>query len=344
MENPIGKTDSYPSFENEARPAERGDERSATVAPPVRTPNFLIIGAAKSGTTALWHYLRQHPEVFMTSTKHTRFFAFEEEPRFCGPPPRSRGPVGTNSSVPYAVTDLDAYHALFREAKEETAVGEASHSYMYQPGAAERIHAYKADMKLVAILRQPAERAFSHFRQMVRDGREPIDDFLRALDEEDARVRERWWPDFHYGRIGLYGAQLERYFELFARDRIRAYLYEDLNGDPAGVLRDVFRFLGVDEGFSPDASARYNASGVPKNAALHLILQKLRMTRPLAKRLLPEESYRSLLRLGSDLHNQNLTKPRLAPEVRAEVTEKYFRGDISKLEGLIGRDLSAWLG
>ena len=310
----------------------------------VKMPNFLIIGAAKSGTTAVWHYLKQHPEIYMSSTKHTRFFAFNvEDPSFQGPAPTMRGPAGKNRSVPYAITDIEAYHALFDGATNEIAIGEASHSYLYQPQAAQRIRNYASEMKLIAILRNPAERAFSHYRQLVRDGREPIPDFAQALAEEEARIRDGWWPDFHYIQIGLYYGQLKRYFELFERDQLKIYLYEDLNSDPSGLSQDIFRFLGVDDSFIPQAAARYNASGTPKSRFLHSVLQKLRRTMPIAERFLPEEQYRRLLRVGSSLHNQNLTKARLSPEVCRRTIDEYFREDILKLEALIQRDLSAWL-
>lgn len=311
----------------------------ATVADtPTRTPNFVIIGAAKSGTTSLYRYLSQHPRIYMSPRKHTRFFAYEtENPAFRGP-----GPV--DPPTPYAVADIESYHALFDGVTDETAVGEASHSYLYQAQAAERIKDYEPGIKLIAILRNPAERAFSHHRQLVRNGRERIASFTEALEAEDARVRDDWWPDFHYSGIGLYHQQLQRYFEQFGQDQIKVYLYEDLSRDPASMLRDVFRFLEVDDSFMPEASIRYNASGLPKNRAVHTILQKLRRVEPAASRVFSERQMRFLLRIGSGLHNRNLTSQRLSPELRAEVTEAHFREDILKLQSLIRRDLSAWLG
>lgn len=300
-------------------------------------PNFLIIGAAKSGTTALYRFLGQHPHVYVSPRKHTRFFSFEtEEPSFRGPGPKV-------PSKPYAVADIEAYHDLFGGVAGETAIGEASHSYLYRPEAARRIREYDPGMKLIAVLRQPAERAYSHYRQMIRDGRELLHDFLRALGEERARIEDYWWPDFHYVQVGLFYAQLRRYFDLFGRHQIRVYLYEDFSTDPFGVLRDVFHFLGVDDAFVPEATVRYNASGLPKSKTLHWSLQRLRLARPMVERLLPEEQSRRLLRFGGSLHNRNLTKPGLSPKVRGRVIDQYFREDILELQTLIQRDLSAWL-
>jgi len=273
----------------------------------------------------------------MSPRKHTRFFAFDvESPTFQGLAPK-------NPSVPYAIVDIEDYHALFEKVTKETAIGEASHSYLYQPKAPGRIFSYAPYMKLIAILRSPAERAFSHYSQMVRDGREPIASFELALKEEEARVREGWWPDFHYVQIGLYHDQIKRYYDLFDPDQIKVYLYEDLTSDPLGVVRDIFRFLDVDDAFVPEANVRYNASGIPKNRALHLSLQKLRRTRSVVERIVPERQFRRLLRVGSALHNRNLEKPRLLPEARKRVIDEYFREDTLKLQPLLERDLSAWL-
>jgi hypothetical protein len=313
-------------------------ERQATaVNTSTKTPNFIIIGAAKSGTTSLYHYLAQHSQIYMSPKKHTRFFAYEvEKPTFRGP-----GPVAP--PIPYAIADIESYHALFDGVTHETAIGEASHSYLYQTQAARRIKEYAPGMKLIAILRHPTDRAFSHYRQLIRNGREKIADFIEALEEEETRVRGNWWPDFHYVQIGLYHRQLQRYFDLFSRDQIRVYLYEDLSLDPAGMLRDVFQFLEVDDSFIPEANIRYNASGDPKNRTVHAILQRLRRVEPVAARVFSEEQMRLLLRIGSAFHNRNLTRRRLPPELRAKVTDTYFREDILRLQDLIRRDLSAWL-
>lgn len=305
---------------------------------PVKKPNFLIIGAAKSGTTTVWHHLAQHPQVYMSPRKHTRFFAFDvEDPGF-------RGPGLANEANPYAIADIEAYHALFEGVTDETAIGEASHSYLYQPKAAGRIKEYSPNMKLVAMLRNPAGRAYSHYMQMRRDGREPLTNFVQALEAEEARIHGRWWPDFHYVHVSLYHGQLQRYYDLFERYQIKVYLYEDFATNPHSVMRDMFRFLNVDDSFVPEASLRYNASGVPKNKAVHGFLQRLRLAQPYIERVLPEKQSRRLLRIGSSLHNRNLVMPpKLSPRVRSSLNEAYFREDILKLQELIQRDLSAWL-
>jgi hypothetical protein len=311
------------------------DSQVATADTLVRMPNFLIIGAAKCGTTSIWHQLEQHPQIFIHPKKQLNFFAFEDEDvDFRGP--------GRRDSALHSITTIEAYRAQFDGVTNEVAVGEASNLYLYEPKAAERIQYYLPEVKLVAILRHPAERAYSRFLHLVREGREQITDFARALDEEETRIRDHWWPDFHYLHVGLYHAQLKRYFDLFPHDQIKIYLYEDLKSDPLGVMQDLFRFLGVDDTFMPDTTIRYNASGIPKNRVLHSSLEKLRQVRPVVERFLPEALRQRLLRIAVDINNHNLTKPRLSREVRARLVEGY-REDTLRLQHLLQRDLSTWL-
>jgi hypothetical protein len=301
------------------------------------TPNFFIIGAAKSGTSALWHHLREHPEIYMSPRKQTRFFAFDvEDPNFRGPAPR-------HLELPYAIKDLDDYLALFDGVREETAVGEASWVYLYRPEASLRIREYVSDAKLIAILRNPADRAFSHYRQNLQAGREPLADFRRALEEEEARIRDGWWPEFHYVQMGLYHDQLKRYFEAFDRDQIKVYLHEDLDSDPFGLLRDAFGFLGVDETFTPETAIRSNPSGTPKSESLHLILRRLEAARPIIERYIPEKTLRPVVRLSRSIKNRNVVQLGLSPEERRRMIEEYFREDLEGLQDLVQRDLSAWL-
>jgi hypothetical protein len=271
----------------------------------------------------------------MHPKKQLNFFALEgEDGDFRGP--------GRHDSTLHSTTTIEAYRAQFGGVTDELAIGEASNLYLYHPKAAERIRRHIPEVKLIAILRHPAERAYSRFLHLVREGREQITDFARALDEEETRIRNNWWPDFHYLHVGLYHAQLKRYFDLFPRDQIKIYLYEDLKSDPLGVMQDLFRFLGVDDTFMPDTTIRYNASGIPKNRVLHSSLEKLRQVRPVVERFLPEALRQRLLRIAVDINNHNLTKPRLSREVRARLVEG-CREDTLKLQHLIQRDLSTWL-
>lgn len=294
-------------------------------------PNFLIIGAMKAGTTAFYSYLKQHPEIYMSPVKEPNFFAFEgERMDFCAPQDQK----GINRT---SITAIDSYRALFFGATSEKAIGEASHWYLYSPKAPGRIHHHVPEVKLIVLLRDPVERAYSQFLHFVRDGQEPLTDFARALQEEETRIRNNW-AFGRYASRGFYHAQLKRYLGTFDRSQIKIHLYEDFGTDPVGVLGDTFRFLGVDDAFVPEMSVRPNVSGVPNNRALHALLTRPERIKTILKPHLPP----GLLRFAGDLRDRNLHKPQLAPEQRRRMVESY-REDILKLQDLIDRDLSKWL-
>ncbi len=294
-------------------------------------PNFLVIGAGKSGTTALHRYLKQHPDIFMSSPKELRFFPFEgRRPDFSGP--------GDKADIETIVKTLEDYQAHFSEGAHFPARGESSPLYMYYPRSAERIRHYVPDVKLIAILRHPADRAYSQYLMKRRDGIERLK-FGDALAAEERRIADGWSHHWHYRRRGFYAAQLRLYFDLFKREQLRVYLYEDYVADPVGLMQDIFRFLGVDDSFVPDMSVRHNESKIARVRALQPFLTEPRAAKNLLKSFIPERWSR---RVGDRLRRHNITKPPLPETTRRRLTEVY-RDDIDELQGILGRDLSHWL-
>jgi hypothetical protein len=287
-------------------------------------PNFLIIGAMKSGTTALYYYLEQHPQIYMSPVKEPNFFCSEE-----------------NSDGNFAAR-LGAYQDLFRDVSGEIAIGEASHCYLYEPEAAARIQDHIPDARLIAVLRNPVDRAYSHFLHMVRNGSEPLTDFARALREiETGGYQKRDRRDY-IGR-GRYYDQLKRYFDTFGRDQVRVYLYEDLSEAPVDTLQDAFRFLGVDDSFVPDVSLKRNVSGYPKHKSVDKLLRQPSPIKDALKIYLPARLRWRLSKAFDDLKTRNLVEPpAVQPEVRRRLIGVY-REDILKLQELIHRDVSGWL-
>ncbi len=299
----------------------RKDEQRMTM------PNFLVIGAMKSGTTALYYYLEQHPQVYMSPVKEPNFFCRWEQ----------------ESSDSKPITRIEGYQDLFKDVSNERAIGEASHCYLYEPEAAARIQQHVPDAKLVAILRNPVDRAYSHFLHMVRNGTEPLTDFAQAIRKEATGVLQTGSFQDYVGR-GRYYEQLKRYFDAFDQRQIKIYLYEDLSNAPTDTLQDIFRFLGVDDSFVPDVSLRRNVSGYPRHKALDEFLRRPSSFKGALKVYLPWRLRRRLSRAFDDLKTRNLVQP---PAVRAEDRQhlvKVYREDILKVQGLIQRDLSGWLG
>jgi hypothetical protein len=299
-------------------------------------PNFLIIGAMKSGTTALYYYLEQHPQVYMSPVKEPNFFAFEGEDLGARWPGDQKGINGSS------ITEIEAYRALYAQAKDEKALGEASHWYLYRPKAVERIKHHIPDAKMIVILRNPVERAYSHFLHSVRTGTELLTDFTEALQEEASGARKAAYREDYFDR-GLYAGQVQRYFDVFGRDQVRVYLHEDLNSSPHETMKDIFQFLQVDDSFIPDVSLKRNVSGFPKNKTLDRYLRGPHPVKRVLKRYLPFPLRRRLLVASDALNTRNLTEPpKLQPEVRRQLTGAY-REDILNLQELINRNLFAWV-
>jgi hypothetical protein len=298
-------------------------------------PNFIIIGAGRSGTTSLYHYLKQHPQVFMSSIKETNFFTYD------GAELKSSLSNEFGKSNMFPIRTFEQYCALFSSARDEQAIGEASPLYLYSQQAAEGIRRRIPDAKLIAILRDPVERAYSSYLKYVREGVENRG-FEEAIRDERMGVN-RLSPSgqWHYVTVGFYHQHLTHYLKYFDWSQIALYLFDDLKNDTAEVLRCIFRFLGVDDDFVPDISVRYNVSGIPRNRVLHMLLRKSPVTAGLKKYLpfwIRGPGYKYVMALQT----RNLIQPALRPEVRHELGSVY-RDDVLRLQELIQRDLSEWL-
>lgn len=295
-------------------------------------PNFFVIGAAKAGTSAMYHVLKQHPQIYMSPIKEPRFFAFEGDSlRFCGP--------GDDWLMRQVVTTLDNYVELFEGVTDETAVGEASPVYLtLSDKVSQRIQHYVPHARLIAILRHPADRAYSAYLNWVAMGHEQLS-FAQALAAEQERKDKNWAYYWQYRERGLYASLLQPYLKRFERGQMRFYLYEDWNDRPQEVLRDIFRFLQVDESFFPNL-VRHNVTWMPRNRAVKLWLEEPSWLKTLLKPLLPQRWRRKLFFRLRKLNQ--VEPPPLDAGLRRELTECY-RDDILKLQDIIGRDLSHWL-
>jgi hypothetical protein len=297
-------------------------------------PNFLILGTAKAGTSSLYTYLKQHPDVYLSPTTELNFFAHE------GGDLNFRGPGdleymwGDSLAASY-----EDYCKQFAGVEQETAVGEVSTHNLYSSQAPALIKRYIPNARMIAILRNPAERAFSAFSHMVRDGREETNDFRAALAREPARIRDNWEPLWHYKSMGFYGAQLSRYFEVFERKQVRVYLYDDFLAHPLNVIQDILGFIGVDPDFVPDMSEKINVSIMPRSRQLQKMMMGKSVIRSMLRSLAPAET-RS--RIRSFILGRNRKRMRMDPEIRRELTNA-FRDDIELLQRLLDRDLSHWL-
>jgi hypothetical protein len=297
-------------------------------------PTFLVIGAYKAGTTSVHHYLQQHREVYVPRRKEPNYFAFGDVAVPVGAP--STAVLAPHPAAASSVTRREDYVRLFDGVRGERAVGEVSPEYLVNERACEAIAAELPDARLVAVLRNPVERAFSDYLMYRRDGVEREADFGRALDQQEARRRRRE-PTGWYVETGFYGRQLARYLDAFPPEQVDVHLFEDLARDPQGTMAAIFTFLGV-EPVALQSVDQYNASGVPRNPVLAAVLRARRWVGPPVKRVLPERLRPAIERFVQ----RGLDRPTLAPEHRARLVDTYG-DDVRLLERLTGRDLSPWL-
>ena len=219
-------------------------------------PNFLIIGAPKCGTTALYAALARHPQVYMSQVKEPNFFAL------AGRKQPFAGPDG-DALQRNAMLSWEQYINLFAPAAEQRALGEASTISLtdYQPEqTTEHIHRRAPQMRLVAVLRQPAERAYSQFAFRRQRGFEPLASFQEALEVEGQRIAANWSPYCRYWRNGFYARNLKPYIELLPREQIRLYLYEEWCRQPHALWTDLYNFLGINPMVAADPIARVTDS------------------------------------------------------------------------------------
>ena len=300
-----------------------------------KQPNFLIVGAAKSGTTSLWHYLKQHPDVFMPVNKEPMFFASSYYEKL------NRKDPHYPLIMQYLVTDLAAYRRLFEKSEGKKAVGEATATYLcHHDLVIPKVIQLLDDVKILMILRNPVDRAVSAYTFLLRDGEES-QSLDKCLNMEEERMKSHWSMTHAYRGVGLYYSQVKAYMDNFSR--VKVYLYEDLVRDAQGLVKQMFEFLEVDSSFSPDVKTRHNISGVPTKAWIHRAISKpnlaTRSITPLVKLITTEPQRRKIV---EGLRGHYLSKPEIPVETRGRLQE-IFRDDILKLQDLIGRDLSTWL-
>ena len=295
----------------------------------VKRPDFFIVGAFKAGTTALYEYLRAHPQVFMSVPKEPMYFGADLTPR-------------------YRRMTEDEYLALFRDARPQQRAGEASPWYLYSNSAAAEISAFEPGARIVIMLRNPVDVMYSQHGQLVFNQREDLADFATALDAEPDRLAGDRLPThairpeaLYYRRSVRFPEQVQRYLDVFGREAIHFVVFDDLVADPAAAYRSTLAFLAVDPTvpldptvYNPNRSAR---SGRVQRAvfapppALRGVFGRLRRI-PLLHRV------RDAL---VSANSRPAQRPGMDPALRARLTEE-FAPQVAELGEVIGRDLSAW--
>jgi hypothetical protein len=280
-------------------------------------PDFLVIGANKAGTTSLHEYLGQHPDIYTTPVKEPTFFCLDGQPV---PDEAHMKDVAINSP--------ERYRALFNDVTHEKMTGESSTAYLANPGVTAKIKAWNPDMKIVAVLRHPVERAFSNWMMYVRWGRETVS-FTRCVNEEMVHGAANRPQGMRYLTLGLYAGALRAYIDTFGRDRVCVLLFDDFQQDAAAFTQHIYRFLGVDPAFRPRVETRRNTNAAVRTGWRKSILCQLEKY-PALKHMLPARLYRFIDR-----------KPTLRNRTRNRLLQ-WYEIEFTELEDLLNIPLDRW--
>jgi hypothetical protein len=295
----------------------------------MKRPDFLIVGAFKAGTTALYEYLRAHPQVFMSVPKEPMYFGQDLTPR-------------------YRRMTEDEYVALFRTAGADQKAGEASPWYLYSSTAAREIHEFNPDARIIIMLRNPVDVMYSQHSQLVFNRREDLTDFEQALAAEDDRLAGRRIPAdairpeaLYYRRSVRFAEQVRRYLDVFGSDRVHFVVFDDLVADPRAVYRSTLEFLGVDPTVEVDLSV-YNPNRSARSGAMQRLIFAPRG--PLRRLFGTLRRFPLMHRVRDALvaaNSKRAERGRMDPELRRRLTAE-LAPQVAELGQLIGRDLSSW--
>jgi hypothetical protein len=281
-------------------------------------PDFLIIGAPKAGTTALHAALAQHPDVFVSNPKEPKYWLCDD-----APPPAWCGPGDAHSQQEW-IWRRHEYERLFEPAADRQVRGESTPFYLWSRGAHRRIAEALPEVRLIAVVRDPIDRAYSNWMHLWSDGLEPVGDFEKAFALQDDRIRAGWAPFWRYQGLGRYGEQLEHLFKYVDRDRVLVLRYRDIVDEPAATVDRTCAFLGP--GWRPRVVGPVVRAGARLGAFAPPQLWR-RASTPLVATL-----------SGSGPAH----RPHLSAEQRARLLPT-FSEDIHRLVSLTGGDFGDWL-
>ena len=310
-------------------------------------PNFFIVGAPKCGTTAMYHYLKQHPDIYMPDE--------EKEPHF----------FSTDFNIPGYATyqDEQRYLSLFDKAATESRIGEASVWYLYSTQAAQNIAQFNPDAHIIIMLRNPADMLYSLHSQRYLATDETIQDFAEALAAEQQRKagklpglnlrRDTFAPSqaLFYTEVAAYTKQVKRYFDIFGRKQVKVIIFDDFKSDTPDIYKQTLQFLEVSSNFAPIFEV-INANVVAKNITLRRLLkqapQGYSVVRHIARQVIPisvrkpiNNGIRSMKNRIQSMNLETKPRPPLDPSLRKQLNQK-FLPEIEKLSELLDRDLTHW--
>jgi hypothetical protein len=302
----------------------------------VLLPDFLLVGAAKAGTTSIHHYLKQHNDIFMPiGRKESFFFTYANRPI-----------IYNGKCQDYIVSDPAEYFSWFSQVQNEKYIGECSNIYLYRYD--ETIKNIKSiygsaakDLKIIIILRNPIERAFSMHQMLRNRGVEKLPFRKAILAETILKRREaNYSPAYDYIGWGMYAAQVKAYMNEFPKTLI--LFSEELNVAAEKTMCRIYDFIGVTENSNIDYNVRYNVNGTYKNKMFQYVLEELPLLSPLKKIIRKSVGDQEFARFKFEIKKRITQKDAISDEGRREL-QKVFSHDINQLESLLNVSLESWM-
>lgn len=276
----------------------------------------------------MYYYLQQHEDIVFPKLKEPRYFSSYNLKL----PQQGPGDFSVDQKL---ITDLSEYEALYKELNAKW-VGDASSEYLYHSeDSAARMYEVLGDVPIILILRNPVERAFSAYNNLIRDGRE-TKPFIEALKAEEQRIADNYDMMWHYKAVGMYAQHVTRYMETFSR--IKVLIFEEFSQDPDSRVKEVFDFLGVRSEVEIDTSTRYSHSGKPKNALVSLLTSRNNVVSNTVRKAIMALVPRSIL---EKVGEKSLEKSDVPDEARTYL-KNYYQKEITELSRILNKDLSIW--
>jgi hypothetical protein len=278
-------------------------------------PNFFIVGAPRAGTTSLYEYLKNIPQIYLSKIKEPHYFSKNINP---------------NLLLSTPIRDKISYLKLFKNAKNATAIGDASPSYLWDPDAAKLIYEQCPSAKIIIILRNPIARSFSHYLMLVGHGKEKLS-FREAIN----KAKKIESQDYS-GRIlqaGLYYEQVKRYRDIFGNKQVKILVFENFFNS-SDSLNEIINFLGIKTSDIKNPGTVYNEFTIPRGKISKILLGSNKI-RKIGKKMIPAS-------FGQSIVLEFLGKKSAKPEIKEndkKLLEEFYRSDVLKLEELLGQKM-----
>lgn len=295
-----------------------------------KLPNFIVVGFPKSGSTALHYYLENHPEIFMPLKKELHFFSSDKLLKL------NKGP-GDKEVKKFMITSLSDYKKIYKNVKHEKAIGEVSPSYINHPDRIPLIKKTLGEPKIIIILRDPINRAYSNYLHLLREKREDLP-FLEALKKEDTRIKEKYSDFWYYKFNSTYFEKVDQFKKSF-KD-VYLLTQEELNNNTKETVKSIYSFLGVTIKTPDNLNIRYNAGGLYKDNLITNLILKQSLIKSTLKKIIPITPKMKNLKERFMLRFHKKA-PQISEEEENFLVEK-FKNDVIKLNSFYDVNTSNW--